>query len=304
MKAPDHTRARHSRPHPTPRCTAGALLAAVLLALLLGWTGLAQAQAPAPAVPLAPRQPGAAPGAGGPAAPAPAAPGSEFHLRVGISLIDQMSFTTHPFYQITEDGSYVNGRAAGATAFTFGTRTSDSDAGFVTRMVHALPPFGVEGLTNTGLFLPRGIGLGFDYAPLHERDSDATNGQAGVTPIQMDLYYYSTVLRFYIFNPNEPGLNYFVGFGLGFVEGKIIAQQTVNAPAKIVSFSQSAVGSKRMGLETRGDNWGVRYEICVVNANQVTLDRNPYLDLLGNGPNATTIDMSGTLVRLSLFYHF
>jgi len=316
MKAPDPTLARRPAPRRTPpRRRGAAFVTAVLMtAFVLVWADQAQAQAPAPAVPPAPGQfgppplPGQAglapaPGAA-PAAPAMAAPGSEFHLRVGVSLIDQMSFTAHPFYQITEDGSYVNGRAAGATAFTFGVRESDSDASFLTRLVHALPPFGIEGLTNTGLFLPRGIGLGFDYSPLSQRDAEATNGQAGVTPIRMDLYYYSSVLRFYIFDPNEPGLNYFVGFGLGFIEGKIIAQQAVGAPEQKLSLSQSAVGSKRLGLETRGDNWGVRYEISVVNADEVTLDSNPYLDLQGNGPNATAIDMSGTLVRISMFYHF
>ena len=118
----------------------------------------------------------------------------------------------------------------------------------------------------------------------------------------MDAYLYTSALRFYFFDPNAPGVNYFFGFGLGILNGTIKVPVQSGEPI-YVDFGQSPVGTYRMGLEGRGDNWGFRYELMVLNASEVTLGQNPY-DYLGNGPNPTVIDFSGSLVRLSLFRQF
>ncbi|HEX9843408.1 MAG TPA: hypothetical protein VGC20_11695 [bacterium] len=275
------------------------LVAGVALAWLLGWASLAPAQAPA--VPgQAPAVPGAAPGA----APAPAPAGGrlaagDMSLRIHLDLIDQLSFAVHPFYQITGDGSYLTGKAATVLLLRIRQRDTDEKSNALTKAIHALPPFGIEGVMGIDLPFPRGLGIGFNFTPLPEKDTDAADGGL---PIKMDVYLYTGSLRFYFFDPNEPGVNYFVGLGLGLLEGNIKAEPFIGVPAEFVSFSQYPVGSTRMGLESRGENWGFRYELEIINADQVKLSSNPYT--AATGVTTTEIDFSGSLVRLSLFYQF
>jgi hypothetical protein len=265
--------------------------AGLVLAALCG--GPLSALAQAPAVP-------------GAAAPAPP-PGPLFTLgdtnvRFHFPLIDQLSYVQHPFYQITEDPAYAGGKAAGSLLTSIGRRGTDENASFLLKLIHALPPFGIEGVMGINAAFPRGIGWGFDFSPLTQNDVDAASGGGTVTAIQTDTYYYSGALRFYFFSPNEPGINYFVGLGLGFIEGTMEVPVAAS-PSLYVNYAQYPVGSTRLGLEALGESWGFRYELMVINAQEVKLDSNPY-DYLGDGANPTTIDFSGSMVRLSLFYQF
>lgn len=282
-----------------------ALLAAVGLLLAPGPAARAQAPGPgaAPAVPgAAPAAPGAVPGAAAAAAPqaqaaapAPRVGLGPFHFRIYAPLIDQVSFTLHPLYQITGDSSYIGASAATSLFLRFNSRLTDVNQNAVVRFIHSLPSLGVEWVTGTGIAFPRGLGLGVDYTPISQHDTDAATSGV-VTPIAMDAYYYSSVIRVYFFDPSQPGVNYFVGFGLGFITGAIRA--TVGSNTQYISLSQPSVGSTRFGLETHGDNWGFRYELAVLNADKVNLKSNPYR------PDHTQLDFSGSLVRVTLFYQF
>jgi hypothetical protein len=301
--------------HPTSRRPAwriGAGLAlgsALLLALLAAAPPCVRAQAPA----VAPAAPANAPPAtiitpqGGPGfvpagqAPPPGAgaPGT-ISLRVELPIVDLMSFTTHPFYQITEDPAYANAKALTTSLLDFHTRATDENAGVLPRLLDSLPPFGLEWVMGLDLGFPRGLGWGFDFTPLSQTDVQAVEGGM-VTPIAMNAYLYTALLRVYFFDPSQPGVNYFVGVGLGFLQGKIKATVGTATP-QFISFSQYPVGSTRLGLETRGDHWGFRYELALINADQVTLDSNPYPDLNGDGKVATKLDLSGALVRITFYY--
>lgn len=228
----------------------------------------------------------------------------EVGYRIQFVLIDQLSYQVHPFYQITEDPGYAKGKAASAFIFKVGQRRTDEQANVLEKMIHALPPFGFEGVMTMEwpLVIPRGIGIGFDFSPLSQVDTAAARGVSTVTAIEMDTYYSSAALRFYVFDPNQPGVNYFFGMGLGRLDGRIKVP-LAGGGADYLRFSQGAVGSYRMGLEGRGDSWGVRYELMILNADSVQLSSNPY-DYNGDGPNPTKIDYSGTLVRLSMFTQF
>jgi hypothetical protein len=299
MIAPLHNRAARAA---LRRICTGMLLA---LALLLLRAGPARAQAPA----VPPAAPGAAPpaavvaGPGAPAGGGPAVRPGEIHVRFYVPLIDQYSFVVHPFYQITEDPAYLQGKAATALGFRIGHRNADENSIFLARGIHALPPLGIEGVMGIDLPFPRGFGFGLDYTPLSQTDTNAANSDGAVTAISMDAYLYTGTLRFYFFNPNEPGINYFVGLGLGFLEGTVKVPVAGASPL-FLNFSQYPVGSTRLGLETRGDHWGFRYELAIINADRVHLSYNPYPDVLGNGPNTTNPDFSGSVVRIALFYHF
>lgn len=252
----------------------------------------AMAQEPVPVVPPFVAAP--------PGAPAPAGPiGEDIEVRFHFVLLDQLAYQIHPFFQITEDPGFTSGKAASAFINTIGTRTTDEDVNFLVRLVHALPPFGIEGVRAIDLPFPRGIGFGFDHFVFPQTDVDAAEGVSTVIPITADTYIYNASLRFYFFNPNEPGINYFVGLGLGFLQGRIRAAPFVNKAPEFIPFSQSPVGSQRVGLEVKGESWGFRYELVILNADDVTLDSNPY-----PGTAPTTIDFSGSLIRLSIFLQF
>lgn len=277
---------------------------AAALMIVCAAGGIARAQAPAPGAPGAPgAQPAPAPGA----AQAPTAPPGygiftgNVHLRVHLPLIDQFSYTVHPFLQITGDASYRDAKAAAGSIFVAGERETDAETGFILKTLHSLPSFGIEGLATIDGF-PRGLGFGFDYAAFAQHDTGAVSSGGQISAITMDSYFYSGVLRFYFFDPNEPGVNYFIGFGLGVIDGRIKVPFQ-NAEPQYVKFSQTPVGSTRFGLESRGDTWGFRYELMVINADDVTLERNPY-DADGDGQPGTQISFSGALVRLSLFFQY
>jgi hypothetical protein len=278
------------------------LTAGVAVALLLGWAGGAHAQAPAQ---LPPGQAVVAPG--GPGAPPAAAPAGgrlqpgDIGIRIFLPLLDQLAFTVHPFYQITGDPGYLGAKAASVSLLRVGGRGADARSSSIARAIHALPPFGIEGVMGIDLAFPRGIGFGFDFSPLSQNDTEAAQS-GSVLPIKMDTFIYGGTLRFYVFNPNEPGVNYFLGLGLGLIEGNIRADPFAGQASEYVAFSQFPAGSTRMGLEGRGDNWGFRYEIMILNADQVKLAYNPYT--AATGVTKTTIDFSGTLMRLAVFYQF
>ena len=258
-----------------------------------------------PEIPLA-QAPVQAPGAEppvGPVAP-PAAPPvglGEFKLRTQLVMLDQMAYETHPFFQITGDGGYASGKGTASYVTSIGFRETDQENSFFKKLIHALPPFGVEGVTALAIPFPRGLGIGMDYNMFSQHDTDAAQGVSTVTAIKAESFIYSGVLRLYIFNPNEPGINYFVGFSLGFLEGTMRVPFSSGA-VQYIPYRQSAVGSTRLGLESRGETWGFRYELTVLKADAVELDSNPYPDAR-NSPS-TTIDFSGSLIRISLFIHF
>lgn len=231
-------------------------------------------------------------------------PGSPFagmELRWMFVVLDQFSFGEHPYYQITEDSGYENGKASSAFGFSIGTRRTDADASTVEQIIHALPPFGFEGVRSLDLPFPRGLGIGFDSYMFPLTDTEAASGARSVVNIATDTYIYNAVLRFYFFNPMEPGINFFVGLGVGILDGTMESDYG-NGP-EYTSFSQSPVGTQRFGLESKGDSWGFRYEIILLGADQVKFESNNY-DEAGNGANPTVIDFSGTIVRTGVYLQF
>ena len=114
----------------------------------------------------------------------------------------------------------------------------------------------------------------------------------------MDSFYYFGVVRLFAFDPNEPGLNYFVGIGLGILSGAIEAKPNSSSSTETIQFSQSPVGLTRFGLEASGDSFGFRYEVSFVNADEVKLAKNPF----SGQSSQKTIDFSAVLIRISVTY--
>ena len=78
--------------------------------------------------------------------------------------------------------------------------------------------------------------------------------------ITMDSYYIAVPFRFYGFDPNQPGINYFIGASIGVLNGNMLVGTGLGIPKEqIVSFSKGSVGAFRMGLEVSGDNIGFRF---------------------------------------------
>ena len=299
------TRGGHGEEYlPTGNARGRTILTLMVLALGLAWgvmvaAPVAMAQAPIPAAPQF-RAPGQQRAAFGGFSP-------EYDFRLFFVLLDQYSFNEHPLYQVTREldsKGYANAKSAGSNIFTAGYRITDYESGTTEKILHALPPFGMEWIYQTPIPFPQGVGVGFDYFMFPMYDAALARGVSTVLPIKMDAYIYNAVLRFYFFNPREPGLNYFMGVGIGTLEGKLLADPWDVFPAEIYSFAQRPANSLRMGLETLGENFGFRYELAVVNAKRVELTGNSYCPTYPSCTGATQLDFSGTIVRLVLQYRF
>jgi hypothetical protein len=270
----------------------------LLAVLLLYHRGESLAQAPGvPPAPGAPAAPGFRPGVAAAAAAPQAAPGVTF-FRLTYLTLDQWSFISHPYYQITGEGAYANGHSAVGGSFFLSESKSDANADFFTKLIHSVPPFGLEWGQGTDFFLPKTVGFGFDYFRFSQQDTSAASG-GSVLPIVTDTYLYCGVLRFYAFDATQPGLNYFVGVGLGMLSGTLYADPYVGQAPQTISYGESPFGTTRFGLDAKGQNAGFRYELILVNSDKVKFSSNPY-----RGNAYRTIDFSGTIMRLSLFYDF
>lgn len=218
--------------------------------------------------------------------------------RVHLILYDQWSFVEHPYRQITDDAEYGSARAQISSVINIGPKVTDGESDSLTRAVHSLPPFAVEGVTAVDFPFPRGLSVGFNYHSFAQDESGAVP-QAGKdpTPIRTDTYLYTGSIRLFAFDPTEPGLNYYLGATVGMLEGNMLAQPEGRSD-EVVHYAQSPVGGMHYGLETKGNNWGFRYELTVLRAREVKLESNPY------PTTDTEIDFSGSVMRLALFYEF
>jgi len=272
--------------------TRAAATALALLCVLALSAGPAWAQVPA--------APSEAPPPG-PEGPPPAARGEQFY-RISVLDFSQLAYREHPFLQITGDSDFKNGDAVSGIS-NVGTPATAQDENILQKGIHSLPPFGLETGTSLDLFVPKAISVGFDYTRFSQTDKqalDTTRSVVTIPRIQMDTYLYSFYAKGYAFPVNEPGMNFFAGLGLGILEGKFDAIPYAGASKSRVAFSQTPVGLSQVGVEALGENWGLRYEIRVVRARKVKLEDNPYL----NQSQETTIDFSGTLIKVVLFYQF
>ncbi len=244
--------------------------------------------------------PGGAAAPGAAAAPAQAtggAPGASY-VRLTFLTLDQWSFVQHPYLQITGDSNFSNARAMEGGSFSLGTAATDGESNSFDKLLHSLPPFGLEFGQSTDLFLPKAVSVGFDYYHFAQHDTSAAH-HGTVPPIETDTYLYNFSVRFFAFDPGKPGVNYFLGVGLGILEGVMRSKPFIGQSAQFIKFGENPIGTTRLGLEAKGDNMGFRYELLLVNADRVHLAKNPY-----PGSTEKTIDFSGAIIRLALFYHF
>lgn len=218
--------------------------------------------------------------------------------RLTFFAVDQWSFVTHPYFQITSDTDFKGGRAAAGGSLTVGPAATDVNSGLLTKALHGMPSFGFEWGRGTEIFLPKAFSIGFDYYHFYQFDTNAASSGT-VPPIATDTYLYNASLRFFAFDPTKPGINYFVGIGVGILDGTMRAKPFTGQSAEFIHYSQNPFGTTRLGLEAKGDNLGFRYELLLVNADRVNLDKNPY-----TGAAPKTIDFSGVIIRLALFWEF
>ncbi|MDH5752928.1 MAG: hypothetical protein OEZ59_11010 [Deltaproteobacteria bacterium] len=223
-------------------------------------------------------------------------------VRLHIIALDQFAFKHHPFYQITGDGGYKKGQPAASSSFNL-SRSTTSEEGLGEKIIHSLPTFGLEGVIGTGLPFPKGFAITVDWAPFNLIDVNAGAEGSAVTPLEMDMYMLFGGFKFFAFDPTQPGLNYYLGVSPGRLEGRLLyPDMWVGAEyyeQEVVSFNQSKpLGTIRLGLDSKGKNFGFRYELISVQGKEVKLSK-PY-----PGQSNTKLDFSGTIIRLSFFYEF
>lgn len=220
--------------------------------------------------------------------------------RVMFPGVVQQSYLNHPFYQITGDGSYSGARGGFADPLKLSTPESSQTQNLGLQFLHTLPPFGVESLWPLDWPFPKGIGAGFDFAPIRLTDEQALNTSniPSGNRIAMDAYYYTMAFRIYAFDPSQPGPNFFFGVGLGLLEGRITSQTT--GAATYSDFNQAPIGFTRLGVEAMGETFGARYELVNVTATRVVLKNNPY----PGRASETLINMSGSQLRITGMVQF
>lgn len=232
---------------------------------------------------------------------APAFVGSDPLFRFHFVIQDQMSYKDHPFFQMTGDSDFEDGNAGTGNSWTPGRATEGKGEDLVTSVLRVLPSFGFDMSRPIDFPFPRGISVGLDYLRITQTDVEAIDTSASsvsIPRVSMDSFYYFGVVRLFAFDPNTPGLNYFVGIGLGILSGAIEAKPNSSSSTETIQFAQAPVGLTRFGLEASGDSFGFRYEVSFVNADEVKLAKNPY----SGQSSIKTIDFSAVLIRISVTY--
>ena len=224
-------------------------------------------------------------------------------VKFGFLVFDQLSYKEHPFKTLTGDEQFGQNVAANGSTGLFGSPDTDREEDFFNRALHTLPPFRLDYSWALDFKFPKGIGIGVDYAKFSQLDTDAFIGTLDISGIgfrlTMDTYLLTVPVRFYGFDPRQPGINFFVGFSLGFLNGNLLAEDaTGSGTDQLISFSQSPVGMTRMGIEVMGESFGGRFELTMLNASDVEFDSNPF----PGGGGVTTVDMSGTILQLTIMW--
>jgi hypothetical protein len=235
-----------------------------------------------------------------PAAPA-SEPGATF-FSLHFVLHDQLSYREHPFYQLTGASPFDGGHSAVGNSFTLQRATSVPDEDPITAGYRALPSFGLEFGQVLDLPFPRAVSIGYDHIRLSQTDKqalDTDKTSVTIPRISMDSYYDMASFRIFAFDIGTPGLNYYVGIGLGVLNGVITAKPFASAPTEAVLFAQVPLGVTRFGVEAHGEQFGFRYEVNFTNADEVRYSKNPFLN-----STLKEIDHSGVLIRVSITYQF
>ncbi len=286
------------------RCRAQGHKAGLLALLCLFFQALpafAQAPPPPPPPPAAAGVPAAA------EAPAGAPFQTQGFFKLIFATLDQYSYQVHPFYSLTGEEMFNPAEAAPGGSFDAGSKASDKNSNFLEKAIHTLPPVALEYIWPVNTVFPRAVGVGLDYSHFGQTDKQAGDRRPPPTipRFEMDTYYTAVPVRLYGFDPREGGINYFVGFSLGVVDGNLLMRGTgANGEDETIGFRQSSVGATRFGIEVNGQQYGFRYELMLVNPRKVKYERNPF-PASGEFPDPpTTIDMSGSIIRISLHYFF
>ena len=222
-------------------------------------------------------------------------------FRLGILAWDLYSYQVHPFKTLTAEPAFDKTFGANGTSGDFGSPDSDKDSNFLDQALHVLPPFRLDYSWGLNFAFLRGVSVGLDYVHLFQTDTVALEGAVTFTnPLprfEMDTYLISIPVRFYAFDPTQPGINFFLGLSLGVINGNLLvrADSTLGTPEQVIHFSQGPIGTTRMGLEMMGEDIGFRFELTLVNAREVTFESNPF-----PGQSAvTTVDMSGSILQMT-----
>jgi len=271
--------------------------------LWLGLAGKSMAQQP----PAAPNQ--QAPAA--PGAPARSTSVSYFPdfdlgeptLRVAFPTIGTMSYRSHPFYQISGESTYNVSKGATLQVFSSTVPSTSRKQALGIQLWHMLPSTHVELAWKTGIFFPTGFSLSYHYTHGYE-DTYRFIAQKEIpytiSPMTMDTYYHQAILRVFAFNPQEKGLNYFLGVGVGLLEAQLETTPVRQSTTYLIELRQYPIGTIITGMEVNGNTVGYRMEIVTVNAKEVQLAINPF----PNRSEITKIDFTGSMLRIMMHYKF
>ena len=223
-------------------------------------------------------------------------------VKFQFASFDQYSYIDHVFFQLTANTEFKGALGATGHSLDIGTVESDAETNVLEKGLHILPPLGWEVGWKFDLTFPKGLSVGLDYSHVSLSDEESLERiPLFETRYEMDVYYLAVPVRFYATDPTAPGFTYFFGFSLGRLNGVLLTRNSsVEGKDEYWPFHMSAVGATRIGFETSGERLGFRYELMLMNAREVKIRDNPFTGQKGK----TTLDFSGTLVRISLLVKF
>jgi hypothetical protein len=248
-----------------------------------------------------------------------------------------LSSAEHPFYQMTKFNGFEGG--AGSRNLTldwdyekFLTLGGDEDGheeieDDVQRILHALPPFYLEYIIPTNMFVA--VSLMGGYTQTYLTDDEAGNPQKNsntkVYPIiRLRSHYYMGGGNIYFTGMPEPG-----GTDIFFGVGAMVIQNTLRAgvrrtifdtlPAEEVTELSASGGTaffRRLGLALNGQSYGFTLDFLFVDDSQVVdnpfskgvggVTPTEFLDAYGNLGSALPgkVSLEGALMRASATYTF
>lgn len=237
---------------------------------------------------------------------------SESFWRFGFYEWSTQRFLKHPFYLMTGNKYFKNGRTSlNSTQDNTGIKQHDEKENLYVKAIHALPPFSLEYIMPTELPILTGTSFQFYYTNTWLTDQTASVGNkrlSDVPLIELRSYYYFLSLSSYLFNPpSKNGTDIFYGVGWAYIEttirngfrghGTVMTESKEKFDFLDHYHTKSPVFFQRIGITTSGDNFGITIEIYLMDDTRVF--DNPFWNssLIPTVPVHSKIDYRGVFLR-------
>ena len=243
-------------------------------------------------------------------------PASEPFFRYSIltEMVALRFNSPHPFKQMTDFSVFNTPVTLPQTGLNFETRLKgQKDNGLLEPLLRRMPPFSVEYVIPLDFFFIRGASFMYYHVSVNQFDeeltSNSTTALSRIPLIRMITYFDFATASVHFFNPAAEGVDIFVGASMvnvaGVYEGGFRPRLENNfvETTRIKNFSVFPVFMRRIGIDTNGEFFGLRFTMYLFNRENLIKDNVFFGNPLT--PNAKkNIDFEGLLLRTALTFRF